>query len=172
MEGASVGKMQAESLSLFQALLLAFAVSALGLVTQVIFRWYEGKQRARQALIDRVYAELAVAEGVMYRVRIALAKTAAKKRKPTRFEAEEYIFGPVIPESRITSLELDLKQKSINATKFVVAIHTHRESCIDFLSQHEPRDIELTKAFLEPMINEWSKLKKSADCVIKEISDL
>jgi hypothetical protein len=165
--------MQAESLSLFQALVLAFAVSALGLVTQVIFRWYERKQLARQALIDRVYAELAVAEGVMYRVRIALAKTAAKKRKFTLSEAEAYLFGPVIPGSRITSLELDLKQKLIDATDFVVAIHTHRDFCINFLLQHEPHDIKLeSRAFREPMILAWKKLKESADCVIDEISDL
>ena len=164
--------MKAESLSLFQALLLAFAVSALGLVTQVIFRWHERKQLARQTLIDRVYAELSVAEGIMYRVRIALAKTAAKKRKPTLFEAEENLFGPVISKSRITSLELDLKQKSIDATDFVKAIHTHRRSCIKLLFAHEPDDIELEPHFFQPMYDEFNKLKESADCVIKEISDL
>lgn len=166
--------MQAESLSLFNAVFLAFIVSALGLIAQVFFRWHERKQLDRQALIDRVYAELSVAEGVMYRVRIALARTAANQCKLNRFEAEDYIFGPILAESRITSLDLDLKQKSVDASDLVIAIHAHRKFCIEFLLKHEPDDIKLdNRSFLAPMIEtEWRKLKEAAYCVIQRISKL
>lgn len=164
--------MQGESLALHEALLLAFFVSALGLIGQVAFRWYERKQLDRQALIDRVYAELSVAEGVMYRVRIALVKTAVEHKKLSRFEAEEYIFGPVIAQSRITSLDLDLRQKGIDAADLVVRIHAHRKYCIEFLLGHDPENIEIeSRAFLAPMTHgEWGRLKESAYSVIRRIS--
>ena len=166
--------MEQESLSLFNALVLAFAVSFLSLLTQVLFRLYERKQLNRQTLIDRVYAELSVAEGVMYRVRIALARIAANQCKLNRFEAEDYIFGPILAESRITSLDLDLKQKSVDASDLVIAIHAHRKFCIEFLLKHEPNEIKLdNRSFLAPMIEiEWRKLEEAAYCVIQRISKI
>jgi hypothetical protein len=164
--------MQPESLSLFEALLLAISVSTFGLITQVIFRWHERRQLYRQTLIDRVYAELSVAEGVMYRVRTALVKTAADQCKFSRFEAEDYIFNSILAESRLTSLDLDLKQKSIDATDLVVAIHAHRRFCIDFLLKYEPEEIRIdSREFLAPMVvTEWKKLKDSAYCITLKIS--
>lgn len=162
--------MEPGSLSLFQAILLAFTVSALGFVSQVAFRIFEFIHRRRKDLRDLIVAEFSIAEALHYRLRILCAEIFIDRESKSNREIEEFLFDEVLENSRTISLGLDLAARDVlNSDSFIRSLHYNRKSCIDYVLERIESNEYCESHLRQFSKNELSHLRREASFLIKRI---